>query len=92
MRFNVKVFALTCGLVWGLGVFVLTWWIIAFDGATEEITMLGRLYRGYSISALGSLIGLGWAFLDGLIGGAIFAWLYNLLAGLDKKKEKPQQG
>ena len=92
MRFNVKVFALTCGLVWGLGVFVLTWWIIAFDGATGEITMLGRLYRGYSISALGSLIGMGWAFLDGLIGGAIFAWLYNLLAVLDKKKEKPQQG
>ena len=78
--------------MWCLGVFVLTWWIIAFDGATGEITMLGRLYRGYSISALGSLIGMGWAFLDGLIGGAIFAWLYNLLAGLDKKKEKPQQG
>ena len=91
MRFNVKVFALTCALVWGVGVFVLTWWIIAFDGATGEPTMLGRLYRGYSISAVGSLIGLGWALLDGLIGGAIFAWLYNLLVGLDKKKEKPQQ-
>jgi len=32
------------------------------------------------MSPLGSLIGLVWGFVDGLIGGAIFAWLYNLLA------------
>jgi membrane associated rhomboid family serine protease len=29
---------------------------------------------------VGSLIGLAWGLLDGLIGGAIFAWLYNRLA------------
>ena len=38
MKLNTKAFALTCGLVWGLGLFLLTWWIIAFDGATGEIT------------------------------------------------------
>jgi len=70
MRLKVKAFALSCGLIWGLGLFLLTWWII----------FIGRLYRGYSISPLGSVIGLVWAFFDGLIGGAIFAWLYNLLA------------
>jgi len=80
MKFDVKAFALTCGLVWGLGLFFLTWWIIAFDGATGEATLIGRLYRGYTISAMGSLVGMIWAFFDGLIGGAIFAWLYNLLA------------
>jgi hypothetical protein len=42
--------------------------------------MIGRLYRGYSISPVGSLIGLLWAFPDALVGGLIFAWLYNLLA------------
>jgi hypothetical protein len=81
MKLNAKAFALTCALVWGLGLFFLTWWIIAFDGATGEATLLGRLYRGYSVSAIGSVIGLIWAFFDGLIGGAIFAWLYNVLAG-----------
>ena len=80
MKFDVKAFALTCGLVWGLGLFFLTWWIIAFDGVTGEATLIGRLYRGYTISAMGSLVGMIWAFFDGLIGGAIFAWLYNLLA------------
>ncbi len=80
MKLDVKAFALTCGLVWGLGLFCLTWWIIAFDGPTGEITFIGRLYRGYSISPSGSLLGLVWGFFDGLIGGAIFAWLYNYLA------------
>ncbi|MCD4676238.1 MAG: hypothetical protein K8S18_09635 [Desulfobacula sp.] len=58
MKLNVKAFALTCALVWGIGLFLLTWWIIAFDGATGEITFIGRLYRGYSISPIGSIIGL----------------------------------
>ena len=81
MKLNVWAFGLTCALLWGLGLFVLTWWIIAFDGQTGEATLIGRIYRGYSISALGSVIGLVWAFFDGLIGGAIFAWLSNLIAG-----------
>ena len=80
MKLNVRAFALTCALVWGLGLFFLTWWIIAFDGSTGEITLIGRLYRGYSISPLGSVIGIIWALPDALIGGAIFAWVYNLLA------------
>jgi hypothetical protein len=81
MRFDVKTFALTCALFWGVALFALTWWIIAFGGASEEMTFLGRVYLGYSITPLGSLIGLVWASVDGLIAGAIFAWLYNALAG-----------
>lgn len=79
MKLNIKAFALTFGLFWGVGLFLLTWWIIAFDGATGEITLIGRLYRGYNISPVGSIIGMAWAFADGLISGAIFAWLYNLI-------------
>jgi len=80
MRLNVKAFALAFGLIWGFGLFFLTWWIIAFDGATGEATFIGRLYRGYSISPAGSVIGLVWAFADGAVGSAIFAWLYNVIA------------
>jgi hypothetical protein len=80
MKLNVKAFALTCGLIFGFGLFFLTWWIIAFDGATGEATFIGRIYRGYTISPGGSVIGLCWAFADWLIGGALFAWLYNGIA------------
>jgi hypothetical protein len=78
-KLNVRAFALTCGLIWGLGLLVLTWWIMIFEGATGETTLIGYIYRGYEISPVGSLIGLVWAFFDGLAGGAVFAWLYNFL-------------
>jgi len=81
MRLNVKAFALCCGVIWGLGLLLLTWWIILFDGPIGDVTCLGRIYRGYTISWTGSFIGLAWAAADGLVGGAIFAWLYNFLVG-----------
>lgn len=94
MKINVRAFALTCGLMWGLGLFALTWWIIAFDGATHDITLIGRLYRGYNISPLGSVVGLVWGFFDALIGGAIAAWLYNwfVARGAAKKDSRAVAG
>jgi hypothetical protein len=80
MKLNVKALALTSGILWGLGLFIGTWWIILTAGSTNTPTFLSMMYRGYSITPLGSVFGLIWAFFDGLIGGAIFAWLYNLFA------------
>ncbi len=77
MRLNVKAFALACGITWGVGILIFTWWIIMFEGVTGELTLLGRIYRGYSITPLGSVIGLVWGLVDGAIAGAIVAWLYN---------------
>ena len=93
MKLNVKAFALTCALVWGLGLFLLTWWIIVLDGTSDEVTFLGRIYRGYAFTPLGSVIGMVWAFADALIGGAIFAWLYNLIVACPscQRSAEPQQ-
>ena len=87
MKLNIKAFALTSGLVWGIALFLLTWWFIAFDGSTGEPTLIGRLYRGYRITPAGSFIGLVWGFADGLVAGAIFAWLYNLLSSRTQSSE-----
>lgn len=87
MKLNVKAFAMTCGIVWGVGLFMLTWWLIALEGVTGDVTLFGRFYIGYKITPLGSVIGLIWAFFDALIGGAIFAWLYNLIVGRIKGDE-----
>ncbi|MFC1550024.1 bacteriophage holin [Candidatus Neomarinimicrobiota bacterium] len=80
MKFNIKAFSITCGLIWGFGLLFVTWWIILFDGASESITFIGKIYRGYNISIGGSLIGFIWAFIDGIIIGMVFAWLYNVLS------------
>ena len=80
MKLNIKPFALTCGLIWGFGLLFITWWIILFDGATGEATIIAKVYRGYCISIGGSFIGFAWGLVDGIIGGAIFASVYNYFA------------
>ena len=89
MTLNVKAFALACGVTWGLGLFLLTWWIIALDGATGQTTLIGQLYRGYTVSPLGSVFGMAWGFADGLVGGALFAWLYNLISSSNFGSNQP---
>ncbi len=80
MKLNIRAFSLSTGLICGFGLFSFTWWVIAFDGVTNDPTLIGRLYRGYSISPSGSFIGLIWALADGFIAGGLFAWLYNKLS------------
>ncbi|MHC4881957.1 MAG: bacteriophage holin [Planctomycetota bacterium] len=86
MKLNVKAFALTCGLIWGFGLCFLAWWLILLEGSTPEPTCLNRMYPGYTFTPVGSIIGLAWGFIDAGIGGAIFAWLYNLLAAKFSKE------
>jgi hypothetical protein len=31
MRLNIKAFALACGLIWGLGLFCMAWWLILLE-------------------------------------------------------------
>jgi len=84
MKLNVKAFALACGLWWGGGMFFLAWWLIMLEGNPEPC-LLNRMYPGYTMTPLGSLIGFGWGFIDAGIGGLIFAWLYNLIVDKFKK-------
>ncbi len=80
MKLNVKAYALTCGILWGLAVLLGTWWLLIRGADGEIITKLSAFYIGYSYSWGGAVIGLLWGFVDGLIVGAIFAWVYNKLA------------
>lgn len=87
MKLNVKAMALTVGILWGAGVFLMTWWLIARGEMVGEKTVLGLFYLGYEVSAKGSFIGLLWAVPDGMIGGALIALLYNKLADVMRKPE-----
>ena len=64
MRLDVRAFPLTCGVVWGLGLPLLTWWIMAFDGPSTDLTWIGHIYRGYDVTFVASLIGGVWAFFE----------------------------
>lgn len=80
MKLDVKAAAMTLALTWGLGLFLMTWWLIMWEGSSSEPVFLSRFYLGYRINLMGSFIGMGWALLDGLFGGFVLAWLYNRMA------------
>lgn len=84
MKLSIKALALTSGILWGLAVFLVTIWITVTESGGTTLGKLHKFYFGYSVSWGGAFIGLLWGFVDGLICGAIFAWLYNILA---KNKE-----
>ncbi|MBN2371429.1 MAG: bacteriophage holin [Vicinamibacteria bacterium] len=79
MRLNVRAFALTGGIVWGLTVCLATLWLLAFGYEGGMIRVLDHFYFGYSYSVVGAFVGLFWGFIDGAIFAALFAWLYNRL-------------
>jgi len=78
MKLNAKALALTSGILWGLAVFIITIWLLISGSEGHTISLLGKFYIGYCLSWGGAFIGLIWGFVDGLICGFIFAWLYNL--------------
>ena len=76
---SIRSVALTIGIMGGASMFLLAWWLIIIGNAEGPTTLLERMYIGYSFTPLGSIIGAIWGFVDFGIGGAIFAWLYNLI-------------
>lgn len=77
MKLNVKALALAVGIVWGLAIFLLTYWLLIFGYEGKTLAKLSNVYFGYSVTWYGAFVGLAWGFVDGLIGGALLAWLYN---------------
>ncbi|MFC1477212.1 hypothetical protein ACFL6L_01985 [candidate division KSB1 bacterium] len=87
MKLNVKAFAFTCGIIWGMIVFLTTLWFV-IRGFEGHPVIFDILYPGYSVSGLGSLLGLVYGFFDGGIIGLLFAWLYNTLAFRTNEKSE----
>ena len=76
---SIRSLALPAGIFGSATMFFLAWWLILTGNAEGPITLLERIYIGYSFTAKGSVIGAVWGFVDWGIAGAIFAWLYNLI-------------
>lgn len=87
MRFCVRTFALTCGILWAVAFLLMGLANQIWPGyGADALALMDAVYPGYAPGGFGSVIvGTLYALVDGLIAGAIFAWLYNRLLG--QKKE-----
>ena len=78
-KLNVRAFAIAGGILWGASLCILTWLEIAGYGSGEGVSMVKSYYIGYTVTPIGSLIGLVYGFFDAGIGCAVFALIYNKL-------------
>jgi len=83
-RLCVLCFGLTLGILWaaivlGMGIAASA---SGLSYGSEFVDAIGTMYIGYGATFVGSIIGAIWAFVDGLIAGLLFAWLYNLFCSL----------
>lgn len=80
MQLNLKKTSVISGIICALGFLSISMWAVYRDGSTGRRNIISKIYRGFNFSIPGSLIGSLWAFVDGLLCGAAYAWLHNRIA------------
>ena len=88
MRLSISAFAIAVGLLWCGSIFLVGIANLIWPPyGSLFLELAASIYPGYHADpnfgsvVVGTLYGL----LDGVIGGALFAWFYNLLAGCCSK-------
>ena len=76
MKLDAKAFALASGVVWGVVVFLATILSLVRHGG-ETLSKLAQVYPGYTVSFVGSIIGLVWGFITMYVLGWVLISLYN---------------
>ena len=76
---NAKVLGLALGLLFGLGLFIATNWLVikGSQPVGPHLQLLSQYFIGYRVSFLGSLIGFAYGFGLGTLSGALIGWIYN---------------
>jgi hypothetical protein len=83
MRFNVIAFSVTSALIWGGAILVVATANLLWPNYGRAfLELAAAIYPGYQPGpSIGSILtGTFYGLVDGAIGGAVFAWLYNLLS------------
>jgi len=88
LRVSAAVHGIVTGLVGGLGIFIMTNWLVVKGGPVvgPHLGLLGQFFIGYRVTFVGSLIGFGYGFALGFVVGYLIAWLYNQL--LDHRRAR----
>ena len=83
-RIQTGVLSLVFATICGLGLFLMTAWLVIKDGPDVgmHLQLLGNYFPGYSVTWRGSIIGFFYgAFVGGVVGWAI-STIYNKVVGV----------
>ena len=82
MRLSLLVNGIAVGLLFGLGLFLTTIFLVLKGGPVvgPHLGLLGQFLPGYAVTLTGSFVGLGYGLVLGFILGAFVAFVYNRVA------------
>ena len=87
LRLNANILGIVLGIITGLGIFVVTNFLILKGGPVvgPHLALLSNFYPGYRVTFLGSIIGFGYGLLTGYVAGFIIATVYNQVVKFKSK-------
>lgn len=86
MKLKPIALGIALGSVWGGSLFITTWLSYYTGYGKLFLEVLAQsIYPGYTITPLGSFLGLFYGFLDGLISASLIGWIYNRISGKQEK-------
>jgi len=91
VKFNTKALALASAILWGLAMLVMGLANLIWGNYGQQfLQTMSSVYPGYHAtrSIVEVIVGTLYGTVDGLIGGAAFAWLYNQLLGPASEQHK----
>ncbi len=89
MKLSTLALALTSGILWGLCMLVMTLAnLVSPSYGQQFLQLMSSVYPGYHATRdIGEVVvGTLYGAVDGFIGGAVFAWLYNHLGAASKEQ------
>jgi hypothetical protein len=92
MKLSTKALALTSGILWGLCMLGMTLAnLISASYGQQFLQLMSSVYPGYHATrSIGEVIvGTLYGAVDGFIGGAVFAWVYNHLGPASEEQTTP---
>ena len=87
-RIKSDALALVCALIGGVGLFMMTAWLVIKDGsqAGQHLQLLSNYFVGYSVTWPGAFVGLLYGAMTGGVVGWAVGTTYNKVVSLRRRK------
>ena len=88
LRLSGTVLGLVLGILFSLIIFIATNWLVVKGGPIvgPHLGLLSQYFIGYSVSFIGSLVGVLYAFVFGYLSGLMIAWIYHRIVSMRMNK------
>jgi predicted MFS family arabinose efflux permease len=78
MKLKLVALGVALGTVWGIPLFITTWLSYYTGYGKLFLEVLAQsIYPGYTITPIGSFLGLLYGFADGFVSAALIGYIYN---------------